>query len=178
MTRRLLIATLLALTAILPLVAAAVPRPSPEFVIKGAGSQTLLSQYKGKVVLLMFMFTTCPHCQVSTQMLSGIQKEYAARGVQVLGVAFNEGAPLLVAEFNRRFQPTFPVGSAPRDAVLDYLKHAPQDPFSVPMFLFIDKQGVIRAQHEGGAAFFAEQEKNTRAQLDSMLGAPKKTAKR
>ena len=177
MTRRPLIATLLALTAILPMMADA-PRSSPEFVIKGAGGQTLLSQYKGKVVLLMFMFTTCPHCQQSTQMLNGIQKEYGPRGVQVLGVAFNEGAPLLVAEFIRRFQPTFPVGSATRDAVLDYLKHPPQNPFSVPMFIFIDKQGVIRAQHEGGAAFFAEQEKNTRAQLESLLGSPKKTARK
>ena len=36
-----------------------VPRPSPEFVINMTnGSQLLLSQYSGKVVLLAFMFTT------------------------------------------------------------------------------------------------------------------------
>jgi len=36
-----------------------VPRPSPEFVINMTnGSQLLLSQYTGKVVLLAFLFTT------------------------------------------------------------------------------------------------------------------------
>jgi hypothetical protein len=36
-----------------------VPRPAGEFVISmNDGSQILLSQYGGKVVLLVFMFTT------------------------------------------------------------------------------------------------------------------------
>ena len=36
-----------------------VPRPSPEFVINMTnGSQLLLSQYTGKVVVLAFMYTT------------------------------------------------------------------------------------------------------------------------
>jgi hypothetical protein len=36
-----------------------VPRPAGEFVISmNDGSQVLLSQYSGKVVLLAFMFTT------------------------------------------------------------------------------------------------------------------------
>ena len=36
-----------------------VPRPSPEFVINMPnGSQLLLSQYTGKVVVLAFLFTT------------------------------------------------------------------------------------------------------------------------
>jgi len=50
---------LTALSAVLTATAASVPRPSPEFVINMTnGSQLLLSQYSGKVVLLAFMFTT------------------------------------------------------------------------------------------------------------------------
>ena len=36
---------------------ATVPRRSPELVIRGQGSQALLSQFKGKVVLLAFLLT-------------------------------------------------------------------------------------------------------------------------
>ena len=36
-----------------------VPRPSPEFVLRyPPGKQELLSQYRGKVVALEFLFTT------------------------------------------------------------------------------------------------------------------------
>ena len=37
---------------------AAVPRPSGEFHIKGTSGSLLLSQFRGKVVLLFFLFTT------------------------------------------------------------------------------------------------------------------------
>lgn len=42
-----------------------VPRPTKEFtIILPSGQQKLLSSYRtGKVVMIAFMFTTCPHCQ-------------------------------------------------------------------------------------------------------------------
>jgi hypothetical protein len=40
-----------------------VPRHSPEFVIHFPdGSQQLLSSYRGKVVALLCVYTTCMHC--------------------------------------------------------------------------------------------------------------------
>src|SRR6202049_1575442 len=85
--------------------AATVPRPAPEFVVRGPGGEVLLSQYRGKVVLLAFIFTTCPHCQHTVGIMSEVQKEYAARGFQALGAAFNEMAPQLVSAFITQFRP-------------------------------------------------------------------------
>jgi hypothetical protein len=54
-------ATLIAVSGILLTQAFAqeVPRPAPEFVINMPnGSQVLLSQFNGKIVLLAFMLTT------------------------------------------------------------------------------------------------------------------------
>jgi len=48
---------LMVLGAVLSL-AATIPRPSPEFAIRGPAGQLLLSQFRGKVVLLYFLFTT------------------------------------------------------------------------------------------------------------------------
>ena len=55
--------------------------------------QLLLSSFRGKTVVMAFMFTTCPHCQKMAGILAQIQKEYADKGVQVLGVTFDPGAP-------------------------------------------------------------------------------------
>ena len=75
------------------------------------GQVTLLSQYAGKVVVLAFISTTCPHCQHTTQLLSSIQNEYASRGVQFLAAAFNPDAAQLVPGFIAQFKPTFPVAT-------------------------------------------------------------------
>ena len=59
-----------------------VPRPSPDFAVNlNDGRQIHLSQYKGKVVVLAFILTTCPHCQFTSQMLTKLQQEYGAAGV-------------------------------------------------------------------------------------------------
>ena len=60
-----------------------VPRPAPEFAIQlPDGSQTLLSSLRGKVVCLMFVHTTCPHCQHATQEISKLHSQYGPQGFQ------------------------------------------------------------------------------------------------
>ncbi|MGA2580792.1 MAG: TlpA disulfide reductase family protein [Bryobacteraceae bacterium] len=154
-----------------------VPRPAGEFAIKMPNGQvTLLSQYAGKVVVLAFISTTCPHCQHTTQVLSGLQSEYGPRGVQFLAAAFNPDAAQLVPGFIAQFRPLFPVGSADRDSVLEYEQASLAKPNYVPELMFIDRGRVIRAQHNGGDDFFKEQEKNIRDMLDTLLKEPVKSA--
>src|SRR5580698_8607203 len=172
------------LTALIPLVLTAiaayaqqVPRPAGEFAIKMPNGQvTLLSQYSGKVVVLAFISTTCPHCQHTTQVLSAMQNEYGPRGVQFLAAAFNPDAAQLVPGFIAQFRPAFPVGSADRDSVLEYVQASLVKPNYVPELIFIDRGRVIRAQHNGGDDFFKEQEKNIREMLDTLLKEPVKSA--
>ena len=155
-----------------------VPRPAGEFAIKMPNGQiSLLSQYAGKVVVLAFIHTTCPHCQHTTQVLSAIQNDYASRGVQILAAAFNPDAVQLVPGFISQFHPTFPVGSADRDSVMEYEQASLAKPNYVPVLVFIDRNRVIRAQHTGGDAFFADQDKSIREMLDTLLKEPVKSAK-
>lgn len=153
----------------MPATAATAARPSPEFVITTPAGNLLLSSLKGKVVVLEFFFTTCPRCQHSSQVLSAIQKEYRARGVQVLGSAFNEGTAVLIPEFIRRFKPPFPAGFNTRAATFDFLEHPPNVPSPAPILVFIDRKRIIRAQYLGSDAFLANEDKNIRALLDSLL---------
>ena len=58
-----------------------VPRPAKELeIVEPNGKHDLLTSYKGKVVVVQFLYTTCPHCQAYSQLLTKIQKEYGSKG--------------------------------------------------------------------------------------------------
>ncbi len=136
-----------------------------------AGGQALLSQYRGKVVAMLFILTTCPHCQNTVALMSRLQREYGPRGFQVLASAFNDMAGMLVPDFNARFQPAFPLGYNNRDSVFEYLQLSTMFRTYVPLIVFVDRKGTIRIQHGGEEDFFKEtdQEKNMRAVIESLL---------
>jgi peroxiredoxin len=162
--------------------AATVPRRSPEFVIHTPdGKQTLLSQYRGKAVVVAFVSTTCPHCQRLTRVLTGVQKDYASRGVQILETAINQDAAELVPGFIQQFQPNFPTGYSDWHMVMEFLQIPASQPGYLPKIVFIDRKGVIRGQYAGGEPFFAndqEQDKNVRAEVDKLLAATRAPARK
>ena len=152
-----------------------VPRPVSEFAMTMTNdSQTLLSKYRGKPIVFAFIQTTCPHCQKATQMLTQLQAEYGPKGVQFLACAFNDDAKVALPSFLMQYKPSFPIGWANRDAVFSFLQISMMKPGYVPKFIFVDKTGTIRAQHDGDSAFFSDEEQNTRKMLDELLkGKPK-----
>ncbi len=147
-----------------------IPRNSPEYTFRlTSGDQVLLSQYRGKVVLLMFVATTCPHCQSACQFVEKLAKEYGAKGFQPLAVAFNDMAVMLVPDFIRQGNLTFPVGYDSRDPVFAYIERSPMLRTYVPIFTFIDRRGSIRGQYLGDDDFFKNQENNIRGMVEKLL---------
>ena len=137
------------------------------------GSQNLLSKYRGKVVCLALVFTTCPHCQKTSGLLVQMQKEYGPKGLQVLGAAFNDNAAGLVPAFNQQFvKGGFPIGSLERNTVLEFLQLPVMAQFYVPILVFIDRKGNIVAQHIGDEEFFRNQDVSIRAGIESLLKSP------
>jgi thiol-disulfide isomerase/thioredoxin len=132
---------------ILSAMAVDVPRPAPEFSAKlPNGGQILLSKFRGKVVALEFLFTTCPHCQHASQLMSQLQTEYGPKGFQALGVAFNDMSQMLVSDFVRDFKVNYPVGFSTREPVNVFLQNDPNNALHVPQLVFIDRKGIIRHQ--------------------------------
>jgi thiol-disulfide isomerase/thioredoxin len=123
------------------------PRKAPElaFTVPGQG-QKLLSQYRGKVVALEFIFTTCPHCQAASRVMTKFQQEFGSRGFQALDVAINDNADLLVDNFVKDYQVGFPVGWTPRDQMLTFMGFSLAERFVVPQLVIIDRKGFIRYQ--------------------------------
>ena len=81
---RLLIAASLFFTALVGASETLVHK-SPELAFKIPGQgERLLSQYRGKVVALEFILTTCPHCQAASQIMNKMQGGMAAEAFKRL----------------------------------------------------------------------------------------------
>ncbi len=152
------------------------PRKAPEFTItEGSGKQSLLSSYRGKVVVLSFMLTTCPHCQAESGVLTKLQAELGPKGFQALGVAFNDNANLLVNSFVENFHVGFPVGYANRDDVKNYLQYDDKTPWFVPQVVLIDRKGMIVEQSAAKGTEELQKEDTLRAKIMALLGPAPKT---
>ena len=130
-------------------------RKAPElaFNLPGQG-QVLLSHYRGKVVALEFILTTCPHCQAASKTMTKFQDEYGPRGFQALDVAINgldenrtpDQADTLVKTFQTNFQVGFPVGWIARDQMMSFMGFSLADRMVVPQLVLIDRKGYIHYQ--------------------------------
>ncbi|MDQ2712447.1 MAG: TlpA family protein disulfide reductase [Acidobacteriota bacterium] len=121
-------------------------RKAPElsFTIPGEGSKTL-SEYHGKVVALEFIFTICPHCQAASKVMGKLQQDYRSRGLQVIDVAVNPNADLLVENFVKDFQVAFPVGWTSSAQMTTFMGFPP-DRYVVPQLVLLDRNGYIHYQ--------------------------------
>ena len=158
--------------------AAPVPRPTKEFtIVLPSGKQTLLSSYRGKVVMMAFMFTTCPHCQALSKVITKLQGELGPRGFQAVGAVFNDEVNTpnnatnaqVTANFVNQFQVGFPVGFAPRESVLSYLGASAIENWVVPQIAIIDRKGVVRAQSESRGTVELQTETYLRKYLGELL---------
>jgi cytochrome oxidase Cu insertion factor (SCO1/SenC/PrrC family) len=170
-----LLSTLLAAsvlsTALLP--AMELNRPAPEFTIELPNKSTVsLSQYKGKIVAVVFMSPTCPHCQQLTPTLVSLQNTLGPQGFQVISVAFSEMKDYM-PEYMMKYQPNYPAGTATRQQNEAFLQHSTMMRFMVPQIVLIDKKGVIRQHFDSGHAIFRDPATALRAEVEKLLNEGK-----
>jgi peroxiredoxin len=183
--KTILTATIFAI-GLMPAWSAEVPRPAPDLTIKLPGGSSLqLSQFKGKVVALEFLLTTCPHCQRSSKALNKFQQDYRAKGFEVLGVAINPMSHMLVPDYIKQFGLTYPIGYDVPETANNFLQIPVMLRMLMPQLVFIDRSGAIRAQYAGDDPFFQNEDVNMRAKIEELLNeapaspapAAKKTAR-
>jgi thiol-disulfide isomerase/thioredoxin len=153
---------------------AQVPRPSADYtIVMPDGSHQQLSRYKGKIIVLEFLKVTCPACQEAARTLQRIQKDYAGRDVQVLGVSIdNNAAAKDLLGFASQFAgDAFPVGNTTTPIhVYSYLQHSILNPnFYVPQIVIIDRGFTIREYFPGGDPRMNDKDATLRAVLDKLV---------
>ncbi len=97
-----------------------------------------LSDYKGKVVVLDFYATWCEPCRAETPRLVELQRQYAAQGLQVIGLNVGgEEDREQVPEFAKQFGIPYPL-AFPDDELADgYLG----DNQNIPQSFVFDRNG-------------------------------------
>ena len=146
------------------------PRQAPELMIQLSPEKgMMLSAYKGKVVALEFLLTTCPHCQKTSQTLNRLQRELGSQGFQPVGVAINDMANMLIGDFTKQFNLTYPVGYTLRDKAINFLQHPVMTTMMMPQVVIIDRTGMIRHQIPGNDKLFDNDEKGFRDLIVPLL---------
>lgn len=110
--------------------------------------------------------------------MSGIENQLKPKGFEVVEAAINSNPDL--PGFLAQYKPPFPVGTAAPLPALQYLQWPSDKRPLVPLMVFIDRQGTIRAEYSGAdAEFFNEQtmDKHIKEEAEKLLaegGAPAK----
>jgi thiol-disulfide isomerase/thioredoxin len=162
-------AILVALCLLLSVEGASTPRTLADVTVPMPdGKKIRLTQYRGKVMVVALVSTTCDHCISSLQMLSKLQQEYGPKGFQALGIAANDGAQESLPGFIR-LQIGLPVGYLDQTTTMQVFDFKRDDSPFVPMYMFVDKKGTVRFQYAGKDDFFKNEEKNTRILIEALL---------
>jgi peroxiredoxin len=155
------------------LYAADIPRPVPATTFRTPdGGQIDLSKYKGKVIALEFLLTTCPHCQRCSSTMQKLYRELGDRGFQPVGVATNEMAHMLIGDYVKKLGLTYPIGFTAYDVAVQWLQHPAMLTMYMPQLVLIDRKGMIRAQFPGEAEFYKDEESNMRKEVEALLKEP------
>ena len=116
---------------------------APDFSLTTENGRTVsLNNFGGKVLLLNFWASWCPPCVEETPSLSELAREFAPKGLVVLGVSVDE-KPDAYRAFLQRFQPAFLT-------VRDLKLHEDYGTFIYPETYIIGSDGrVLRKIPEG-----------------------------
>ena len=105
-----------------------------------------LAPFKGKVMVIYFWATWCVPCRVETPKLVKLYDGYKAKGVEVVGIALDNGDK--VRAFVKDTNATYPVYYGGHDAV-ELGKTLGNDQGAIPFMVVIDKSGKIVATFKG-----------------------------
>jgi len=110
------------------------------------GESLLLTDFKGKPLLLNFWATWCPPCVEELPMIDAFWREPVAKGLQVIGLAIDQ--PSAVRRFLERQALGFPVALAGLDGS-ELSKSLGNVTGSLPFSVFLGANGRICATKLG-----------------------------
>ncbi len=151
--------------------AAPVPRPAPALSFSEPSGKTgTVAALKGKVVVVQFLLTTCPHCQAFSRVLTKLTAELGPK-FQAVGLAFDKEDARGVPNYIKQIGTNFTVGSTDEKTAQTFLGISVMDynRLRVPQVVVIDKKGVIRAQTELSGAGPAGEEASLRKLLATLV---------
>jgi peroxiredoxin len=148
-------------------------RRAPGFCLMDTSQQWHdLADYHGKIVLVEFMKTECPHCASFSMVLNGLRSKYGEK-LAILAIANPPDNPQTMLQFVKGHNLTYPLLLDQGQAAYSYVRTPSID---LPTVYLIDANGMIRNSWADGVLTKDIFEGNGLArEIDKLLaGAPAK----
>lgn len=110
------------------------------------GGEFMLSNLRGRPILVNFWATWCPPCVEELPLLDRFVRENSVNGWQVVGLAIDQ--PSAVRKFLARAPVSFPNGLAGLDG-MDWVRRLGNTGGGLPFSLVVDRRGSIVARKMG-----------------------------
>ena len=145
MTKRKITYAGVTLTLIMSLFMAAVNLYAGDAVKKITFSElsALLESNRGKVVIVNLWATWCPPCRKEIPGFINLYNKYKDKGVEIIGIAFDENGEASVPPFIKNMGINYPVYLEGKNVAQSYDLHA------YPTTVIYDKNGKIVNKHVG-----------------------------
>jgi peroxiredoxin len=118
---------------------------APDFNLKDAsGKDVKLADLKGKVVLVNFWATWCEGCQVEIPWFVEFQKEYASRGLVVVGISMDDDGWKSVKPWIEEKKVNYPIVIGNEGLGKQYGLDG-----GMPLTALVDREGRIADLHQG-----------------------------
>jgi peroxiredoxin len=150
------------------LAAADGPRRAPGFSLPDQKMQFHdLNDYRGKVVVIDFMKTDCPHCATFADVLAKVAAKYGSK-VQVLSVALPPDTQATIGRFATGHKVNYPMLYDMGQMAFSYVRSQNME---LPRAYLIDQQGMIRGDFSYDAFSKSVFEGNGLSnEIDKLLG--------
>jgi len=127
--------------------AALVGQRRPDFTHRDpTGRAWSAADFDGQPLLLNFWATWCAPCVEEMPMLSTLQRDLAARGLRVVGIALDD--PERAAAFAADLDLAYPVLVGDTDVVMTGQRYGNRSGM-LPFTVLVDAQGIVRWTHLG-----------------------------
>ena len=127
------------------LFAADAPRRAPGFSLPDVKAQQHdLADYRGKIVVLEFMQTTCPHCATFASLLSQVEKKYSTK-VAIVSIVNPPDDQSKVSAYISGHGIDYPILLDCGQMAYSYIQKMQ---FDLPGVFLIDGNGTIRNHWE------------------------------
>jgi peroxiredoxin len=115
---------------------------TPEMIIPMLSAGPMkLSSLRGKVLVIDFFRSTCPHCQQHAPHMAELYNQFRARGLQVLGLAGDQPEESAsVRAFIKQYKIAYPIGFITNETIAYY---ADSHDHGVPQMVLFGADGKL-----------------------------------
>lgn len=121
--------------------------PVAEFSLPDtAGKDHAISEWKDKLRVINFWATWCPPCREELPALVELQKQYADKNVQLIGIAIDDAEP--VKQFLKNMSINYPMLIAAQSGI-ELAYNLGNYASAIPYTIIVDKENNVVFQHSG-----------------------------